>query len=836
MTTSGGSGVNSNDLLATTEYPDPSSGNPSTSSEETYTSNALGQTLTYSDRDGNVHSYSYDVLGRQTSDAVTTLGSGVDGAVRRIDTAYDTQGNAYLTTSYDSASGGSIVNQVEDVYNGLGQLTGEYQSVSGTVNTSTTPEVQYSYTEMSGGANNSRLTSITYPNSYVLDYNYNSGLDSNISRISYLSDSTGTLQSYSYLGVDTPVIIDDPQPAIELTYVKQSGESNGDAGDQYIGLDRFGRVVDQRWINTSTSTATDRFQYGYDQDSNVLYKNNLVNSSFSELYHANGSSNGYDNLNQLVAFARGTLNGSNDTISSPSTSETWSTDAAGNFTSIGSTSETNNKQNEATAFGSATLTYDSNGNLTTDQNGNTLVYDAWNRLVAYKNGGTTLETMSYDGLGRRIIQNSGTATDLYYSDQWQVLEEQVSGAAKINYVWSPIYVDALVLRDRDTGGGTLSERLWVQQDANWNVTALVNSSGTVVERYIYDPYGAVTILSASWATLSSSAYAWIYGYQGARFDGTTDSNAYGIRLESPVTQRWTTADPIRFRSGDVDFYRDEGNGPANRLDPAGTDTGWLDRHVAEPIAGLIGPERIAAPINAGSNAGAFVGTAIGTTIGGAGGFLVGGPSGLIIGGVTGGSIGGMWGSVAGSKAGDDAGQGAKNAIVPGVVGGLIGVGTAYVVTRGVSGGVRMVTIGGRWIWASLPAIGAAAATHPEIVEEEEEALAQEEEAIAAWENEGGAVVEGPEVANAPETARIAGGPFQGFPEWGRGIVKWGTGAKEAEARAAQITAEEAKDLDPALVRAAKQFYEAIFKENPANAAAKARAALMDKILELQGGK
>ena len=79
VTTSGGSEVNSNDLLAATEYPDPSTGNPSTSSEETYTVNALGQTLTYSDRDGNVHSYSYDVLGRQTSDAVTTLGSGVDG-------------------------------------------------------------------------------------------------------------------------------------------------------------------------------------------------------------------------------------------------------------------------------------------------------------------------------------------------------------------------------------------------------------------------------------------------------------------------------------------------------------------------------------------------------------------------------------------------------------------------------------------------------------------------------------------------------------------------------------------------------------------------------------
>jgi hypothetical protein len=54
------------------------------------------------------------------------------------------------------------------------------------------------------------------------------------------------------------------------------------------------------------------------------------------------------------------------------------------------------------------------------------------------------------------------------------------------------------------------------------------------------------------------------------------------------------------------------------------------------------------------------------------------------------------------------------------------------------------------------------------------------------------------------------------------------------ARAAAITAEEAKALDPDKVRAAKKFYECMFKENPANAAAKARAELMDKILELQG--
>src|SRR5207302_1864598 len=95
-------------------------------------------------------------------------------------------------------------------------------------------------------------------------------------------------------------------------------------------------------------------------------------------------------------------------------------------------------------------------------------------------------------------------------------------------VWSPVYVDALVERDRDpTGGGTLSERLYVQQDANWNVTALLNTSGSVVERYIEDPYGLVTFLNASWVTLGGSAYAWVYLHQGGRLDSV--SGLYNFR-------------------------------------------------------------------------------------------------------------------------------------------------------------------------------------------------------------------------------------------------------------------------------------------------------------------
>jgi hypothetical protein len=53
----------------------------------------------------------------------------------------------------------------------------------------------------------------------------------------------------------------------------------------------------------------------------------------------------------------------------------------------------------------------------------------------------------------------------------------------------------MVLRDREIVGLGNYDRLYVQQDANYNVTALVDTTGAVAERYAYDPYGSVTVLA-----------------------------------------------------------------------------------------------------------------------------------------------------------------------------------------------------------------------------------------------------------------------------------------------------------------------------------------------------
>jgi len=72
---------------------------------------------------------------RQTHDRVTALGSGVDGAVRRISTTYEVRGMREKISSYngETVGSGSVVNEVLFTYNNFGQLTADYQDYSGAV-------------------------------------------------------------------------------------------------------------------------------------------------------------------------------------------------------------------------------------------------------------------------------------------------------------------------------------------------------------------------------------------------------------------------------------------------------------------------------------------------------------------------------------------------------------------------------------------------------------------------------------------------------------------------------------------------------------------------------
>jgi len=452
-----GSTIASNDLMAETRYPDPVTGLPSATERDIYTSNALGERTSFTDRAGTTHTYAYDVTGRQTADAITAVGTNVSATVRRIESAYDVLGRVTGDTSFDAPGGGTAVNQVTRAYNGFGQLTSEWQSHTGLVAPATTPRVQYAYSQGSGG-NHSRLTRVTYPDGYALNYTY-SGIDSAVSRPTSLSGqragstSSNTLEAFKYLGAGTVIERSRSEVNITLSMMNFSG-ATADAGDKYTGLDRFGRVVDQRWTKgtTATSPVLDRYGYTYDRNSNRLTRSNVLAAAFSETY-------AYDALNQLQSFNRGNT-------PTPTTSQQWQFDALGNWTTVTTNgvaqNRTANAQNELTQVGSSALAYSTTGNLTTDAEGRTLSYDAWNRLVSVKNAaGTEVARYEYDGLNRRIVEQAGTLAspaaataairDVYYSQDWQVLEErvrtspsQVAATADARFIWSPVYVDAMV--------------------------------------------------------------------------------------------------------------------------------------------------------------------------------------------------------------------------------------------------------------------------------------------------------------------------------------------------------------------------------------------------------
>ena len=216
--------------------------------------------------------------------------------------------------------------------------------------------------------------------------------------------------------------------------------------------------------------------------------------------------------------------------------------------------------------------------------------------------GTEVTRYGHDDLNPRVLEQVGTPAapaaasapirDVYYSQEWQAIEERVripTGAipatADTRFIWSPVYVDAMVFRDRNadgdaaTGTGGLEERIYALQDANWNTTAILAASGvpgvaagTVINRFVYTPYGESQTLTASWATPaagSTPATSWAHLFQGLAFTAVTGLAYVRHRDYSANLGRFIELDPIGFEARDNNWYRFVTNGPAGKTDPSG---------------------------------------------------------------------------------------------------------------------------------------------------------------------------------------------------------------------------------------------------------------------------
>lgn len=555
--------IASNRLLASVTYPD--------SGVVEYEYNRQGQRTQMTDQNGSVHQYEYDPLGRQVEDKVSTLGANVDGGVRRIAWGYDNRQRVKHVTSYDAASGGSISSDVQYAYNDFSQLATEYQQHGAAVNTLTSPKVEYSYASSN---NTVRRESCVYPDGKTLDYDYGSGANDQLSRVEKLSWDSTEVVNYDYLGLGQVVIQKYPEPSTDIEYTLDHGTANA-----YSGMDRFGRIVDLQWLQGSTELV--HLKYGYDFASNRTYRRDEVarshSAGFDQLY-------GYDGLNRLTAMEQGTLNSGNTAISSATLTQDWTLDQTGNWSDFNQTvqnalaqTRTHNPVNEITDISETTgdvwaePAYDNNGNMTVMPSPRSLTtaldgtYDAWNRL-ATTDDGTTALTYAYDGMNRRTVKTSGgSVRHYYYSDEWQVLEERLdaSTTADRKYVWGLQYIDDLVLRD------TSSERLYALQDALFNVVALTDDTGDVVERFAYQPYGESEPLDPDFASYSGTHYNWTYRFTGRELDLETGLQINRRRFYHQQLGRWVTRDPISYLGGSSNLYYYASSRPSILRDPYG---------------------------------------------------------------------------------------------------------------------------------------------------------------------------------------------------------------------------------------------------------------------------
>ncbi len=109
-------------------------------------------------------------------------------------------------------------------------------------------------------------------------------------------------------------------------------------------------------------------------------------------------------------------------------------------------------------------------------------------------------------------------------------------------------------------------RAWAQHDANYNITALADNTGKVVQRFVYSAYGVQTVLTGAWAAGGASSS--VYGFQGGRFDITTRLNRFGVRDYSADVLVWIERDPAEYVAGCNEYASFSGD-PSSKVDASG---------------------------------------------------------------------------------------------------------------------------------------------------------------------------------------------------------------------------------------------------------------------------
>lgn len=482
---------------------------------QAFTHNAAGTVLTKTLPSGRVHEFTVDSF----QDLVTQVDyKNSTGTITNTEAfTFDDMGRqTNVSSSQYSVSSGRT-------YDDYGRLDEESTTYSG-----------HTYTVSYGYNDQGQRTSLTYPSGDVTEYGYNNR--KMLNTISWESNQL-EVRDYNANGL--------------LTSVDRAFEDETRTYD------------DASRLTSISSTNTGSMTYTYDANDNVLSETLsgvMAPYSFTtEKAGAGTYADGYDHEDRFMRYIRAGVN--EDILLGRS--------GIGNVLSstLNGGSPTNRTYDNAhaiTSLGSATQTYDTDGNATTLHTGVTVDWDDAGRVESTHVSSAATAGIEGDNeygyldgrkVWRKITRSSNVVShEVYVYDGPNRIADynasSVAGSPNLQRVYDGA-IDNLRAIIASNGDVFIPTR-----NRQWSIVSLTeNASGSVVERYAYDKFGKRTIYAVNGSTVrTSSSYSNDYGYTGQEELPESGLDYFKARHYDAATGEFLSKDRLLFVDG-MSTYR-----------------------------------------------------------------------------------------------------------------------------------------------------------------------------------------------------------------------------------------------------------------------------------------